>query len=47
MIVYASVLIALMIARPSGLLGERELFSRNALRRRDAPTPPTPDEVSA
>jgi branched-chain amino acid transport system permease protein len=28
MIVYASVLIALMIARPSGLLGERELFSR-------------------
>jgi branched-chain amino acid transport system permease protein len=27
MIVYASVLIALMIARPSGLLGERELFS--------------------
>ncbi len=29
MIVYAAVLIALMIARPSGLLGERELFARD------------------
>jgi len=28
MIVYASVLIALMITRPEGLLGERELFAR-------------------
>ncbi len=28
MIIYASVLIALMIWRPEGLLGERELFQK-------------------
>jgi len=36
MIIYAAVLIALMIARPSGLLGERELFMR-ASKKRAAP----------
>jgi len=36
MILYAAVLIALMIARPSGLLGESELFSIGAKRRRMA-----------
>jgi branched-chain amino acid transport system permease protein len=33
MIVYAVVLIALMILRPEGLLGERELFQRRGVRR--------------
>ncbi len=39
MIVYASVLIALMIARPSGLLGERELFARGGRRVEPEPAP--------
>jgi len=30
MVVYATVLIALMILRPEGLLGERELFRKKA-----------------
>ena len=40
MIVYAAVLILLMILRPSGLLGERELFAR----RRPKAAPPGPPE---
>ena len=34
MIIYASVLIGLMIARPAGLLGEKELFGMGARRKR-------------
>jgi branched-chain amino acid transport system permease protein len=41
MIVYAAVLITLMIARPSGLLGERELF---AAQRERAKTPGAPPQ---
>jgi branched-chain amino acid transport system permease protein len=33
MIIYASVLIALMIWRPEGMLGERELFGRKKVRK--------------
>jgi len=40
MILYASILIALMIARPSGLLGDRELFGiGEAEKRREGGTP--------
>jgi branched-chain amino acid transport system permease protein len=40
MMVYASVLIGLMILRPEGLLGERELFAK-----RNRPKPPTDPKV--
>lgn len=40
MILYAAVLIALMVWRPEGLLGERELFAKK--KKVDAPKPPTP-----
>ena len=45
MIVYAMVLVALMILRPEGLLGERELFQKRgpkppAAKPKDAPDPP-------
>jgi branched-chain amino acid transport system permease protein len=40
MIVYAAVLIALMIVRPSGLLGERELFAKRRAPRGAPPPPP-------
>jgi branched-chain amino acid transport system permease protein len=41
MIVYAVVLIALMILRPEGLLGERELFGK---KRAPKPPPPKPEQ---
>jgi branched-chain amino acid transport system permease protein len=43
MIVYAGVLIALMIVRPEGVLGERELFDRFRLKKKpNSPPPPKP-----
>jgi branched-chain amino acid transport system permease protein len=42
MVIYAAVLIALMILRPEGLLGERELFRRS----RSAPAPKGPQPNS-
>ncbi len=48
MMLYAAVLIALMIWRPEGLLGERELFQKQKLRPLKLPKPspdhPKPDE---
>ncbi len=44
MILYAGVLIALMILRPEGLLGERELFQKKAARKADPPPPAAPTE---
>jgi branched-chain amino acid transport system permease protein len=41
MVIYAAVLIALMIWRPEGLLGERELFRRT--RKTPAPKGPQPN----
>ena len=51
MMVYAGVLIALMIWRPEGLLGERELFQKKKVRApkpKPGPSDPgnTPDEPS-
>ncbi len=43
MIIYAAVLIALMIMRPEGLLGERELFQK---KRTAPPAPPAPPPLS-
>jgi len=45
MVIYAAVLIALMILRPEGLLGERELFRRN--RPASAPKGPQPNSGGA
>jgi branched-chain amino acid transport system permease protein len=42
MVIYAALLIALMIWRPEGLLGERELFRRS----RSAPAPKGPQPNS-
>lgn len=42
MIVYALVLVVLMILRPEGLLGERELFKKG-MKRSEKPPPPKPD----
>ena len=51
MIIYAMVLIALMIVRPEGLLGERELFQKRAARPKGKPPAkpeaPTPEEPLA
>jgi branched-chain amino acid transport system permease protein len=52
MIIYAGVLIALMIMRPEGLLGERELFAKKKTVEQKPPPPsaepPTePGEVAA
>jgi branched-chain amino acid transport system permease protein len=40
MVVYAAVLISLMILRPEGLFGEREIFTRSRPKPAPAPTPP-------
>jgi branched-chain amino acid transport system permease protein len=42
MIVYAILLVVLMILRPEGLLGERELFQRRRSRAGGGPTPKAP-----
>jgi len=44
MVVYAGVLIGLMILRPEGLFGERELFTRSRKKRPNTPAyaPPEP-----
>lgn len=48
MIVYAGVLIALMIVRPEGLLGERELFQKKTKSpNAKSPPPKAPSEASA
>ncbi len=44
MVIYAAVLIALMILRPEGLFGERELFKRS---RRSSPRKTAPEPASA
>jgi branched-chain amino acid transport system permease protein len=44
MVIYASVLIGLMILRPEGLFGERELFRRT---RKKAPAPPAAPPAAA
>jgi branched-chain amino acid transport system permease protein len=41
MIIYAMVLVALMILRPEGLLGERELFQKRAPKRKSPPPSPS------
>ena len=46
MIIYAAVLIILMIWRPEGLLGERELFQKKHVPPPETP-PPAPSEVEA
>ena len=46
MIVYAMVLVALMILRPEGLLGERELFQKKKLPKPKVP-PPQPSSPGA
>jgi len=45
MIVYAAVLVLLMVLRPDGLLGERELFQKKA--RPPPKKPPPPDDKTA
>lgn len=45
MILYASVLIALMILRPEGLLGERELFQKRRPKGPSTPAPGKPEPV--
>jgi branched-chain amino acid transport system permease protein len=40
MIIYAIVLVVLMILRPEGLLGERELFQKRPAKRPSPPKPP-------
>ena len=47
MIVYAIVLVVLMILRPEGLLGERELFQKRPAKRPAPPAPPdTPPDAA-
>ena len=48
MIIYAAVLIALMVWRPEGLLGERELFGKKRVvpSKPNKPKPGTPGEPS-